>query len=136
MNGQWYGEMVFIYTSFIRMKVQQFGFPAIILLDLYSNSYMKMYPIFPPKKPSPVYPLDSATTGVWPYRHGNRESHDGQVAADQLGHCACVREPCLQLQRTCQERADAEGRQARVGKTPPTRGLFMRDDPAGSERPS
>ena len=58
MNGEWYGEIVFIYSPFMRMKVLQTGSPAIIVLDLYSNSYMKLYPIFHPTKPSPVYPLD------------------------------------------------------------------------------
>lgn len=48
MGRQWYEEMILMYTPFMRMKVQHTGSFAICVINLYSNTFMKLYPIFPP----------------------------------------------------------------------------------------
>ena len=58
MSGSWYEEMILLYSPFMKMKIQHGGPFVMCVLNLYTNTYMKLFPIFPPIIPTPVYPLD------------------------------------------------------------------------------
>lgn len=58
MDQRWYEDMLALYGPYLRCKIIHGAEIFILVENLFSNTYVKICPLFPPVSPSPVIPLE------------------------------------------------------------------------------